>query len=147
MIDPIRDTLKEHYGITARDTGIGASIEFLRDSDELSSERYDAYELGGLRNKKAIQEKIVDAVVYKLDADQYYAVVSSKDPLPDDKKIVDGLDHYVVESGNEYDIWASYERIEPQKPIENRNFRVFKLTPRPDHTGEIGPITTLDVVD
>lgn len=145
MIDPIRDTLKEHYGIEARYTEIGASIEFLIDSDELSLNRYDAYELGGLRTRNAIKEKTVHSEVYKTEDGQYYAVVTSADLLPDDKKIVDGLDHY--EYVNEYDIGASYERVEPHMHIKDTNLRVYKLTPRPDYKGEIGPVTNLRFVD
>jgi|GEM_PF-7045627 len=103
MIDPSRDKLHELYGIDAEYQDVNALI------DELSD--------GSLAS--------FGCEIYKSKDGTYYAVVTGKGQLPDDKAIISSLESYSYPE--EYDVRAEYILLEPAQPLGG--FRVYRLDP------------------
>jgi hypothetical protein len=116
MVDPSRDKLQEFYGITAEYHDIDASIGELPDGSSAD----------------------FGCEIYKADTGTYYAVISSREDLPDDSIIIECLDSY--EHPNEYDIYAEYTPLEPSKQLAG--FRVYELSPKVKN-GEPQPISMI----
>lgn len=105
MIDPSRDKLRELYGIDAEYQDINAVVDRLPDGAPAD----------------------FGCEIYKSKDGTYYAVVTSKYALPNDKIILASLDDVGRQYPEEYDIRAEYTSLEPMKPQEG--YRVYRLKP------------------
>lgn len=103
MVDPNRDKLRSLYNIEAEYQKINALIDELPDGSpaDFGSE------------------------IYRSKDGSYYAVVTSKKPLPNDALVITCLNGYMFPE--EYEIFAEYVPLEPSRPIEG--FRVYRLDP------------------
>ena len=103
MVDPNQDKLRNLYNIEAEYQRINALI------DELPN---------GLPADFGSE-------IYRSKDGTYFAVITSKNSLPNDELIVACLNGYMFPE--EYEIFAKYVPLEPIRPIEG--YRVYRLDP------------------
>lgn len=103
MIDPSRDQLRDLYNIEAEYQKINALIDELPDGSPVD----------------------FGSEIYQSKDGTYYAVITSRESLPEDELIIASLNGYMFPE--EYEIFAHYVPLKPIRPIEG--FRVYRLDP------------------